>query len=358
MSLTILAIGDVHVQTSNIPEIELFIQKITDLATTKKPDIIVILGDILHYHERLHTTCLNKACDFIDKMRKITCTYILVGNHDYENNQQFLTDNHWMNSLKYWDNLTVVDRVVQYKKSDIQLTLVPYVPPGRFEEALNTTGKDWKNSDIIFAHQEFIGFKMGSITSSDGDKWSLDYPHVISGHIHLSQTNKNIYYTGSSIQDSFDGSDKNTVAYLSVNDKHNKKSLPPYILEEIDLKLPRRKIVNIDADCMEKYDEENIDSKDKIKISVTGSYEEFKALKKTSKYKDLTKKGVKVVFKPKNIYVCDTDTSVQDTSVQNTTTFSSILNDIINQQKNSHLYKAYEFVVNNKHVGADEILYV
>ena len=37
----------------------------------KKPDIIVLLGDILDTHERLHTTAFNIACNFIDKMRNV-----------------------------------------------------------------------------------------------------------------------------------------------------------------------------------------------------------------------------------------------------------------------------------------------
>ena len=46
-------------------------------------------------------------------MSEITMTYILVGNHDMINNQQFLTDNHWMNGLKQWDNIVIVDHPVQ-----------------------------------------------------------------------------------------------------------------------------------------------------------------------------------------------------------------------------------------------------
>ena len=37
----------------------------------KKPDFIVCLGDLLHNHERLNTMTLNKAYDFIHKMRNI-----------------------------------------------------------------------------------------------------------------------------------------------------------------------------------------------------------------------------------------------------------------------------------------------
>ena len=39
---TVLFIGDPHIQVSNIPEINLFMEKIINLATEKKPDIIII----------------------------------------------------------------------------------------------------------------------------------------------------------------------------------------------------------------------------------------------------------------------------------------------------------------------------
>ena len=73
---------------------------------------------------------------------------------------------------------------------------VPYVPPGRFVEALETYKNiNWKDVDCIFAHQEFYGCKMGAILSEEGDKWESKWPLVVSGHIHSRQwINKNIYY--------------------------------------------------------------------------------------------------------------------------------------------------------------------
>ena len=80
--INILIIGDPHFKVENIKEVELFIDKIEKLANEKNPDLIIILGDILHDHERLHTIPLNKSYDFINRMRNIAKTYIIVGNHD------------------------------------------------------------------------------------------------------------------------------------------------------------------------------------------------------------------------------------------------------------------------------------
>ena len=68
---------------------------------------------------------------------------------------------------------------------------------------------------IIFSHQEFSGCKMGAIISIEGDKWSLDYPHIVSGHIHSRQIpQKNIYYPGAAMQHAFGESEKNIIAFL------------------------------------------------------------------------------------------------------------------------------------------------
>ena len=69
------------------------------------------------------------------------------------------------------------------------------------------------------------------------------------------------------------------------------------IKEEIDLKLPRKKIIYIDIENIDSYKLPETD--DKIKVTLNGNYEEFKSLIKTKKYKELLEKGVKVVFKHK-----------------------------------------------------------
>lgn len=356
MTVTVLFIGDPHFMISNIPEVELFIQKMTDLALEKKPDLIIIAGDLLHTHERLHTIPLNKAYEFVDKMRNISKTYVLVGNHDMCNNMQFLTENHWMNGMKEWDNTVIVDKVIKEVICDCLFVFVPYVTPGRFVEALSTvdtvdtvdTVEEWKNADCIFAHQEFFGCKMGAIISVEGDKWSLDYPDVISGHIHSNQKpQKNVYYPGSAMQHAFGESSKNIIAYLTYESKN-----PEYNLDEINLNLPRKRIVYMDVENVDDY---NLpDTEDDIKITVSGVYDQFKALKKTKKYKKLIKEGVKVVFKAKKI---EHEKDLSD-NIVNETEFTTILGEIINKEKNSYLYETYELVVNNKQVIHDDIIYI
>ena len=135
----------------------------------------------MHEHERLHTSALNKAYDLIKMSSEYAEVYCLVGNHDLINNRQFLTKNHWMNAMKEWPRVTIVDYPIYVEMDGFSFSAVPYVPPGSFMDALNFIPR-WKDSDVIFAHQEIKGCKMGAIISEEGDEWLDGYPFLVSGH--------------------------------------------------------------------------------------------------------------------------------------------------------------------------------
>jgi hypothetical protein len=88
-----------------------------------------------------------------------------------------------MNSLKNWNNIQIVDKVID---KDYYM-LCPSVFPGRFIEAIETETKHCRKKKLIFAHQEFKGCKMGAIVSTVGDEWEEKYPFIISGHFHDNQ---------------------------------------------------------------------------------------------------------------------------------------------------------------------------
>ena len=338
-----VVIGDPHFRVDNIQEVDMFIERITALVIKEAPDFVVCLGDLLHTHERVHTIVLNKAYDFIKRMSEITKTFVLVGNHDYIQNQQFLTQNHWMNGMKEWNNVVIVDSVVEYNVKGCSFIFTPYVPNGRFADALSTC-KTWPSVTCIFAHQEFYGCKMGAIISVDGDKWDESNPEIISGHIHSKQRpQKNIYYPGASIQTAFGESEDNIIPVVTF-------SVSGYSANEVDLDLPKKKIVYTDLESVE-----SMSSVDKnIKLSISGSdYNEFKAFKKTEKYKELVQKGAKVTFKMKSVERVNEDDLERGNGSGNESSekpvdFKKILYDIVSNDKG--LLEMYELVVNKTEV--------
>ena len=344
----ILCIGDPHIKVDNISEFNIFEEKLEELIKKENPDFIVCLGDILHTHERLHTIALNKAYSFIDKLRNFCKTYLLVGNHDYIHNQEHLTSNHWMNSLKEWKNVCVADKVLSLQKEGKLFIFCPYVFPGKFKEALSTnTECNWKEASIIFAHQEMKGCKMGPIVSVEGDEWDESLPHIISGHIHSNQTpSPNIYYPGSALQNAFGESERNIIPIIEIGESKN------YFLREIDLGLPRKKIISYDIDKIDNAKINN-DNGDKIKLNIKGNYEDFKTFKKTTKYKELVEKGITIVFKNKpnnEIENKNEDKPLEKEKLESGDNFKKLLLTLVLKEQNKNLYSFYEKIINNNEV--------
>lgn len=343
---TIIIIGDPHFQMINMDEVKIFIQKCISYVKKQKENLyaIVVLGDVLHDHERVHSTALNVAVNFLNELADISPTYVLVGNHDLINNSQFLTQNHWMNALKSNKNITVVDEVIEEIWEDKTVVMCPYVHNGRFVEALDTGG-DWRESDVIFAHQEIKGVKMGSIVSEHGDEWKIDWPFVITGHIHQNQTPQpNVYYPGSAMQVAFGESERNIIAEVDLN-KFCREDI-----EEVDLGMQKKKILYADASDLKKVAKKiepgGAYENHKLKVCVDGSKEEFKALKKTAAFKKLQKKGVKVVYKRKRAAIKADNMriiSARRDVLNCRDGFSEILARIVADSTSVELKKAYNF---------------
>ena len=322
--LSILTIGDPHFKLENLSDTEIYIARITKIIEIRRPNYVVILGDLLHCHERVHTTVLNRAYEFIDKIRQLCPVYVLVGNHDYINNSQFLTDNHWMNAMKKWNNVEIVDNGKTLETSFGKLIFCPYVYPGKFEEALNIIDPNWKDARTIFCHQEFYGCKMGAIESTQGDKWNINYPFIISGHVHDKQrVQENIFYTGSSIQHAFGESHDKTITMCFLETEIR--------LEDIDLEMPTKKILYMNMDEIDDFQYEL--TVNKIRITLSGTSQEFKTFRKSRKYKDLVDKGVKIVYKNQTV--------VNKKTASRNESFQTILNRLVKKENNKEVYELY-----------------
>jgi len=339
--LSTLFIGDPHFQVDNIQDVEIFISKVYSLVDAKKYDFVCILGDLLHTHEKIHSVPMNKAIEFVTKLATMTKDVILlVGNHDMYSNQEYLNTNHWMNCLKSIPRVHVIDTVTKLCFKNMDLVFVPYVYPGKFKLALDSMLADWSSCKCIVAHQEFFGCSMGAIKSVDGDVWSEHYPPVISGHIHNNQMiEPNIYYPGSALQHSFGDTGKNIVAGVTFEEKSRF-----YILEEIDLDLPRKKIIY--SNVKDKIVIPVVKQGERVRMTISGNQDEFKAFKKSENYKKLLNSGIKVVFRPEKLDIASNCAATKDDIC--VSDFGNILKKMVEDTKCSYVYSAYEMVVNDK----------
>lgn len=339
--MSILAIGDLHIQPDNLSDINVFLSQLEKWLSQNFVDLIVILGDTLHTHETVYTECLNKMLEYIRICEKYAQTEILVGNHDYINNQQFLTNAHPFSGWKKTHN--IVDYVKSIKIREFKIILCPFVPDGRFHEALRTCQEDWKDANCIFAHQLLDGAKMGAILTSGIEKWDEHSPMLICGHIHDKQlVQKNLWYTGSSMQVSFGEHSDHTISLVNIN---SNELLPQ--ITEVNIYPPTKKTVYSDISEIKNItlpQEENV----KTKLSLSGDAEEFRTFKKSNEYKELIQKGVKVVFKQKKSY----NIHLPKTSLKS---FPEILFSLIGE--NFEMIKLYSQVLNYSSPNATEIIF-
>jgi DNA repair exonuclease SbcCD nuclease subunit len=344
----ILCIGDPHFRVDNIEETKQFTKTLSNyLDEHNEIDIVIVMGDVLHTHEKVHTFALNSAVDFFKMLiTKQKDVYCLVGNHDATSNTIFLTDNHWMNILKGWNNLTIVDYPLKINIEDRFAVLCPYVPDGRFVEALNKI-EDWKESICVFGHQLIDGAKMGMIVANGVEEWKDEYPMLISGHIHDKQWIKNnMYYTGSSLQHSFgEGGDK-SLAKIYIDDQVK--------VEEIYLEIKKKKILYADISELEEL-KEKMKEDIEYKIVLSGNEGDFKMLKNSDLYKETigldNVKDIKFKTKMKEIEKNKEDGSLKEQSEDD---FYNCLSQLVRKQNDPFLESFFEHIFLGKEDNSDK----
>lgn len=330
-TVRVLAIGDPHFKMNNLAMMDLFVTKILKIIKVTDPDIIVVLGDTLDRHELIDMEAHSKASKFLMSLADITQTYVLIGNHDRRNNSDFQSDVHPFTGLENYENLTIVSKAMKKyivpkrrcgeNAQGANFLFVPYVPNGRFADALKTIdltefdgGYVTEHIDAIFAHQEFKGCKMGGIISTTGDIWELKNPLVISGHIHEQQKFENIIYTGSPLHHNHgcgDHGGKKSVGLFEFNVNYDQRAKRYVVVDfsqealnkptgdirckyfRISLGIKGGTTETIDAKSF-RDDIKNIDTTaGKLKLVIRGTREELKIL--TSEISELRRKDIKIV---------------------------------------------------------------
>lgn len=339
-----LCIGDLHFCKRNYIYIDKIIQQIVIAANKLKPNFVIIMGDILDNHEKSNVYIYKKAIELIDKLiNDKHYVVLIIGNHDRPNNTDFMTNTHFFLPLKKWENVLIIDETTDFRIDNHRIICVPYVPPGRFNEALNNINDiDTDPPTVIFCHQEFYGVNLGPIKSTKGDKWDESKPLIISGHIHnYHWLQKNILYCGSPYQIKHNDSDDKTILLLNF-DNDNYLSLTRFSL---NLPIKRDYYINIEdfndniLDKLIKYQ-----TNDDIRLIFTGDINVIKHHQKNI-IKKLSNK-FRISFKPdfnsKSIFD-DNETNNKNNDINNNinkiSSFDNIFYNIIKNNKNAlHVY--------------------
>ena len=279
----ILFIGDTHFKNDNQHQTDALKNAVHGVLKKhqREIDIICLLGDVFD-KEKTDSGVLNRVKAFVAVLASSKEVFILVGNHDYKNNSCFLTDDHILVALEDMANVRIIDH--PFLASGV--VFCPYIPSGRFIEALDTMRFDWKAQDLIVAHQEFANANFGTFISKHGDEWPLDYPMVISGHIHKYQRlQTNILYVGTPYEVGFGEGDEKTISLFDSETKEETR---------ISLNIPRKITIELGiADIKAlKIPEDN----NHYRITISGDEEQILLFKKTKGFQKLNEKH-KLIFK-------------------------------------------------------------
>jgi DNA repair exonuclease SbcCD nuclease subunit len=304
----VFVIGDPHIRQKFMDDAEKLVSFTVALAKELKPDLIVCLGDILDTHEVVRTIPYKFACSFLEQLSEIAHTFLLIGNHDMINASQFLTDNHPFNPLKRVPRLHIVDKPVDATLKGMKFVFCPFVPPGRFIDALSVGNPDtqaypiqWEDAQCIFAHQEFKGCHYGGVMESvSGDEWDKSKPPVISGHIHEEQHLKNgVHYVGTPIQHDYASGDvPEKFVWLVTFTKGKRFSKED--IEKHNLGIRGKKQLVLSIEEVEARQEEIMREQDDIRgndirLVVTGTKETIMAFRLSPLAKSFP--GVKLCYK-------------------------------------------------------------
>jgi DNA repair exonuclease SbcCD nuclease subunit len=181
----ILICGDKHLKITRFEQSKQLLQWIEKEIEINKPDMYVCLGDDMDSHAILRAELMaefNKHIDIISQ--KIPVVYIL-GNHDYFKPKD--STYHSMQTLIGKKNFYVIDKPTEL----MGMTFIPYMPKHEdFPKQINT--------EIVLAHQTFLGADYGHVRPDDGvDISAITDKLFISGHIHKRQQLSNAIYPGS-----------------------------------------------------------------------------------------------------------------------------------------------------------------
>jgi hypothetical protein len=141
---------------------------------------------------------------------------------------------------------------------------------------------------LIFAHQEFYGCNYGITQSIHGDRWPIDYPMVVSGHIHQHQKLNNITYVGIPIQQSFYDAPDKTVSIFSFQSNE-------WTEKRVCLDLPKKILKYLTVEQALQYQPPK--NKDLVKIVVQCKKSEIRQLERSKYIQKLLNDGIQIVYK-------------------------------------------------------------
>jgi len=210
-----LIVGDPHAQPKNLADMEKLVNFIAKKA--KGVDYIVLMGDQNHFHNVVYATVQNFWLKSLQKLSKVARVVMIRGNHDQSSHQENADSS--LEVFKSLENVVVVDEPIFIADH----LFVPYYhDESSFKKVLAPASYLWMHQTVDGSQYE------GGFYAPDG--FSLDlfepYKKVISGHIHKTQTIRNIHYVGTPKWDTKSDANENKGIWLWDDESDKMEHIP------------------------------------------------------------------------------------------------------------------------------------
>ena len=250
--MSILIVGDLHIKVSNVKQTTIAQNDIMRILTSGERRIafVTILGDTLDNHEKIDMECLCRAADLFELIMSTGIPlFVLIGNHDKKNNKDYMSNRHPFRGFNGRAGIVIVERCFIYdlpmkslgvdSNSIMKFCFVPFIPDGRYMEALKDCKVNPSEITMFFSHSEFKGCNINKLSKSNCDEWPLDFPLNISGHIHEEEiVQENLIYVGTPFQHNYSDSPDKGIFLMNL-------TTGDYKLEKQKLNIPIKIIVKI-----------------------------------------------------------------------------------------------------------------
>jgi calcineurin-like phosphoesterase family protein len=182
-------------------------------------DIIVHLGDLFDNRNVIPINLLNYGMDVVEELSKIAPIHIIIGNHDLWSKSA--SEINSIRPFRYIPNVNIYDKVTKIEYNGRKILMMPYIEK-RLEQIKSIDEN--RDCEYLFCHSDLNGCKMhlNSVAHRNADKIDVEefgkYKEVFSGHVHITQVNKNFKFIGSLWQmDRNDMGDQKGITILDLN---------------------------------------------------------------------------------------------------------------------------------------------
>lgn len=210
----VLRAGDPHVKVSNLAEAIRLMQFIYQKAVEHSVDRVEFLGDLFHTHAILRVEVLDFWDKFLSFLSEKFEVVVIVGNHDQIGD--YSSPQHALSTLKRINpgKLHIIDTPTQMGV----FGYMPYIHDKNvFTESANKLAES--GAKVLVCHATFQGskYETGMYAPDGFDADLLNFPLIISGHIHSKQRFGKVIYPGTAKWDTNSDANEEKGIWLFVH---------------------------------------------------------------------------------------------------------------------------------------------